>query len=142
MGITKRLGNLARVYLNSALNDLGIRSRKREEPDEAFNWNDFFQEREGEDGEKGEKGGKNRRRSPWMGEKNEEIAQYYAQLEIPYGSDLQTVKKAWRKLIRKYHPDLHANEPANQQIAHDLTAKLTKAYRELEKYLQNQEKRS
>ena len=39
------------------------------------------------------------------------LARYYANLEIPYGSDLETVDRAWKRLLRKYHPDRHATDP-------------------------------
>ena len=63
------------------------------------------------------------------------LAQWYANLEIPYGSDLDTAKKAWRKLMKRYHPDLHGADPEKKAIANELTRKLTEAYRELEKRL-------
>ena len=64
-----------------------------------------------------------------------QLAQWYANLEIPYGSDLDTAKKAWRKLMKRYHPDLHGADPEKKAIANELTRKLTEAYRELEKRL-------
>ncbi|MGR3319776.1 MAG: J domain-containing protein [Candidatus Anammoxibacter sp.] len=63
------------------------------------------------------------------------LAQYYANLEVPYGSDLDTVKKAWKRLLKKCHPDLFTNDPAKKEIAHDLASKLNEAYREVEKSL-------
>lgn len=36
----------------------------------------------------------------------------YRLLGIPYGSDAQTVRKAWRALVRTYHPDLAKSDPA------------------------------
>ena len=59
----------------------------------------------------------------------------YAQLEVPYGSDFDEVKKSFRRLMRKYHPDLHAGNPEKQKVATQLTMSLTQAYNELEQYL-------
>jgi len=64
-----------------------------------------------------------------------ELAKYYANLEIPYGSDLETVKKAWKKLLQKYHPDLHSDDPQRKQIAHELTQGLNQAYTQIRKRL-------
>lgn len=61
------------------------------------------------------------------------LAGYYANLEIPYGSDLETAKESWKRLLRKYHPDLHSNNPDRRQVAHELTQKLNKAYDEITK---------
>lgn len=63
------------------------------------------------------------------------IAGYYANLEIPYGSDLETVRRAWRKMVAKYHPDKFAGQPEKQQIATELTKGINRAYEELTKYL-------
>ena len=64
------------------------------------------------------------------------MAGYYANLEVPYGADWETVRKSWRRLLKKYHPDLHGDDPEKRRIANELTAELTRAYRELEKALQ------
>lgn len=64
-----------------------------------------------------------------------ELAGYYANLEVPYGSDLATVKKAWKKLLQKYHPDLHSADAEKRQVANELTQGLNKAYDELRKRL-------
>ena len=69
------------------------------------------------------------------------LAQYYANLEIPYGSDLTTAKKAWKKLMRQYHPDRHASDPEKRQLAEELTQNLNRAYSELEKHLGGQSKK-
>ncbi len=63
------------------------------------------------------------------------LAQWYANLEVPYGSDLKTVKQAWRMLMKRYHPDLHSRDPKKKEIATELTQKLTEAYQGLEKRL-------
>ena len=59
----------------------------------------------------------------------------YTQLEVPYGADFDEVKKSFRRLMRKYHPDLHAGNPEKQKVATQLTMSLTQAYNELEIHL-------
>ena len=63
------------------------------------------------------------------------LAKYYANLELPYGADLETVRKAWKKLVRKYHPDLHSTDPAKRQLANELSQGLNRAYEEIKKKL-------
>lgn len=63
------------------------------------------------------------------------LAGYYANLEIPYGSDLGTAKVAWKKMMKQYHPDLHSSDPDKRKIANELCAELTRAYQELERLL-------
>lgn len=64
-----------------------------------------------------------------------ELARYYANLEVPYGSDLETVRQAWKRLLKKYHPDLHSRDPEKQRIANELVQGLNRAYEELLKRL-------
>ena len=63
------------------------------------------------------------------------IRKAYAALEVPAGSDFETVKKSYRRLMRKYHPDLHIGAPEKARAATDLTQRLTQAYKTLEKHL-------
>jgi DnaJ-domain-containing protein 1 len=63
------------------------------------------------------------------------LAGYYANLEVPYGADLETVRSAWRRMMKKYHPDLHHSDPEKRRVANELCAELTRAYRELERVL-------
>lgn len=62
----------------------------------------------------------------------DKFAQAYAALELPPGADFATVKRQYRNLMRKYHPDHHASSPQKEKTAHELTQKLTEAYKLLE----------
>ena len=64
-----------------------------------------------------------------------ELAGYYANLEVPYGSDLETVRKAWKRQMARYHPDKHQGDPQKAKVANELVQQLNQAYRELEKHL-------
>jgi DnaJ-domain-containing protein 1 len=70
---------------------------------------------------------------PPIGDKR--LRELYAQLEVPYGAGFEEVKKSFRRLMRKYHPDLHAGNPQKQKTATQLTMSLTQAYNELEQHL-------
>lgn len=65
-----------------------------------------------------------------------ELARYYANLEVPYGSDLATVERAWKRLLGRYHPDRHATDEERQGIANDLVKELNRAYAELKRRLE------
>ena len=60
------------------------------------------------------------------------LERYYANLELPYGADLDQVRAAWKRMMRTYHPDLHSRDPEKRQVANELTARLTEAYEELQ----------
>ena len=66
---------------------------------------------------------------------NPHIAEWYAVLEIPVGSDLETAQKAWKKLLRQYHPDKHASDPEKAKVAHGVSQQLNQAYDGLKKHL-------
>lgn len=63
------------------------------------------------------------------------IAGYYANLEIEVGSDLETVTRAWKRLVREYHPDRYAGTKEREAEATRLVQELNRAYRELSAYL-------
>lgn len=56
------------------------------------------------------------------------LRQYYANLEVPYGADMDTVKKSYRRLMRRYHPDRHSGDPDRERLATELSQELTRAY--------------
>jgi DnaJ-domain-containing protein 1 len=77
------------------------------------------------------------RRPPFSGASGEalRVEKAYAALEVPTGADFQTVRKAYRALMRKYHPDHHTESPETQRAANEIAQRLTDAYRTLEKNL-------
>ena len=66
---------------------------------------------------------------------DEAIRRAYTALEVPPGSDFEAVRKAYRRLMRKYHPDLHTGTPEKHRAATDLTQRLTEAYKTLDRHL-------
>jgi DnaJ-domain-containing protein 1 len=63
------------------------------------------------------------------------VRRAYAALEVPPGSNFEVVRRAYRTLMRKYHPDLHTATPEKQKAANEITQKLTDSYKLLEKKL-------
>jgi len=63
------------------------------------------------------------------------VQKAYAVLEVPVGSDFETVRKSYRALMRKYHPDRHTQTPEKQRAANEVAQRLTDAYKLLEKRL-------
>ncbi len=66
---------------------------------------------------------------------DDEVRRAYAALEVPPGSDFETVRRSYRNLMRKYHPDRHTGSPEKQKAATELAQRLTLAYKLLEKRL-------
>jgi DnaJ-domain-containing protein 1 len=73
--------------------------------------------------------------SPPSPSKERRLRELYAQLEVPYGAPFDDVKKSFRRLMRKYHPDLHVGNPTKHKTATQLTMSLTQAYNEIEQIL-------
>ena len=62
---------------------------------------------------------------------------YYSVLELPYGSGFPEIKKAYKKLLRKYHPDFFTGNPKKQEVAKEVTKKINEAFSYFEnKYLE------
>jgi DnaJ-domain-containing protein 1 len=77
-------------------------------------------------------------RPPRSGTEAAQIAEWYKVLDLPVGSDLAQVKTSYRKLMRKYHPDMHAGNPQKQKAANELSMRVTAAYNGLSAYLEKQ----
>jgi DnaJ-domain-containing protein 1 len=72
------------------------------------------------------------------GAKDPRLARYYSQLELPYGADFAKVKRAYRRLMSKYHPDRHSHDTEKQRIATEVTQALSHAYHQLEAALERE----
>jgi len=60
---------------------------------------------------------------------------WYRTLELEPGADLAEVRRAYRRLLKQYHPDRFATDPEKQQAATEVTRRLTEAYNGLTRYL-------
>lgn len=65
------------------------------------------------------------------------IREYYANLEVPYGSDLKTVKASYLMLMRRYHPDRYTNDPEMEALATELSQEISQAYTAIQSWLKN-----
>jgi DnaJ-domain-containing protein 1 len=56
------------------------------------------------------------------------IEDWHRTLEVPVGAEFDTVRKAYRRLILKYHPDKYTDDPDKLAAATEVTRKITTAY--------------
>ena len=63
------------------------------------------------------------------------IRECYTLLELQPGASFDEVKRAYRQLLRKYHPDLHIADERKHRAATELTVTITRAFQELEVHL-------
>lgn len=64
-----------------------------------------------------------------------QLAEWYKALNLQPGADLGEIKSAYRQLMRKYHPDMHAGNPGKQKAANELSMRVTAAYNGLQEHL-------
>ncbi|MEZ6183588.1 MAG: J domain-containing protein [Planctomycetota bacterium] len=65
----------------------------------------------------------------------DEVSKAYSNLELTPPVTVDEAKRAWRKLMAKYHPDRHQGDPRKEAIATKVAAQLTEAYRIVRKDL-------
>jgi hypothetical protein len=92
-------------------------------------------EQELDDFLKGGAGGTNRaggaegRRSSRPAQRiDESLRPDYANLEVPFGADIETVRRSYKSLMLKYHPDKHSGSPEEQRVALEITKKLNESF--------------
>lgn len=54
-------------------------------------------------------------------------AAYYANLELAPGASYAEIKSAYRRLLRKYHPDKHLNNASKARTAEEIAKRLNEA---------------
>ena len=52
----------------------------------------------------------------------------YANLEVPFGADIEEVKRSYKSLVLRYHPDRFAADPEKQGIALEITKKINQSF--------------
>jgi DnaJ-domain-containing protein 1 len=66
--------------------------------------------------------------SPPPRQPEEALRKDYANLEVPFGADIDTVRRSYKSLMMKYHPDKHAGDPQKQKIALEITKKVNESF--------------
>ena len=56
------------------------------------------------------------------------VAKCYARLELPVGASRLEVQRAWRSLLRQYHPDRYLGDPEQHASSVAVVTGLTDAY--------------
>jgi hypothetical protein len=75
------------------------------------------------------------RRPPRPGSSEAKASEWYRILYLQPGADMAQIKTAYRQLMRKYHPDMHAGNPSKQKAATELSMRVTTAYNSLIEHL-------
>lgn len=129
MGVFRRITDATRA----SLNDLRSRTVRRDDrPLDELSDKELEEEiiRRRRERAKGREQPETRRKAE-ASPQEKQLAQYYANLELQPGATLEDVKKAYRELMRKYHPDKFLGDPEKHRAATELAQSLTEAYQKL-----------
>lgn len=64
-----------------------------------------------------------------------DVAKAYRALEVPVGSDRETVKKGYRRMMNRYHQDRFQNDEEKRAVAGEVSKRLNLAYDRVIEYL-------
>ncbi|MEO7731929.1 MAG: J domain-containing protein [Kofleriaceae bacterium] len=67
-------------------------------------------------------------RPPRSSRNEAQLLEWYRVLDLQLGADMAQIKTSYRQMMRKYHPDMHANNPQKQKAATELSMRVTTAY--------------
>jgi len=59
---------------------------------------------------------------------DESLRKDFANLEVPFGADIETVRKSYKALMLRYHPDKFAGDPEKQRVALEITKKINESF--------------
>jgi len=62
---------------------------------------------------------------------DESLRQDYANLEVAFGADIETVRKSYKSLMLKYHPDKFSSDPEKQRVALEITKKINESFEKI-----------
>jgi len=81
------------------------------------------------------------RTAPTPGRNDAMLTDWYKTLGVSPGDDMAKIKSAYRQLMRKYHPDMHAGDAQKQKAANELSMRVTTAYNGLVEYMDKNDKK-
>jgi hypothetical protein len=59
---------------------------------------------------------------------DEALRRDYATLEVPFGSDIETVRASYKRLILLHHPDRQGGDPERQKAALETTKRINESF--------------
>jgi DnaJ-domain-containing protein 1 len=66
---------------------------------------------------------------------DEQLRRDYANLEIRPGSSLEEATRAYKTLLKRYHPDKFAADPEKQRLATEITQRINSSFRNIKEAL-------
>ena len=75
----------------------------------------------------------NDRRYKDEGYRDQSLRRDYATLEVAFAAPLADVKKSYKRLLHKYHPDRFSGDTEKQTLANEVTQRLNEAFDRIER---------
>ncbi len=110
------------------------------DPDLASAWdelNDYLgEDASGAAGQAGPSGhgGTRSRAGGRAGSPPESLRTDYANLEVPFGADSETVRRSYKRLVLRYHPDRHGGDPEKPRVATEITKKVNESFERIRSF--------
>jgi DnaJ-domain-containing protein 1 len=146
-GIFDRLGDLLRSIVQSDDSPSSSGRTAYTDPDmqEAWEELDDYLNPEKEGGASGQRAAGGQRRDSTAGGRTgsasarrsgppDELRADYRNLEIPFGSSFDEVRKAYKNLLVEYHPDKHSSSAEKLRIATEITKKINASFQRIKRY--------
>jgi DnaJ-domain-containing protein 1 len=122
-----RLGELLRGLFSEAGEETASaegQRRSARDPDLEEAWKELDEYlRTGRDAPRSAGARPRSRRAP-----DESLRADYANLEVPFGADMEEVKRSYKSLVLRYHPDRFAADPEKQKVALEITKKINQSF--------------
>lgn len=67
----------------------------------------------------------------------ESLRQDYANLEVPFGADIETVRRSYKKLMLRYHPDKHGGSSEKLRVATEITKRINESFERIRAFLED-----
>jgi DnaJ-class molecular chaperone len=64
---------------------------------------------------------------------DEALRRDYATLEVSFAAPLSEVRRSYKRLLHKYHPDRFSGDAEKQALATEVTQRLNAAFRRIER---------
>jgi len=62
---------------------------------------------------------------------DQSLRQDYANLEVPFGADIDAVRASYKRLMLTYHPDRFAGDAEKQKIALEIAKKINQSFQRI-----------
>lgn len=138
-----RISNLFKSFFNDLDDDYDsgkTGSNEFYDPDMQDAWdelNDFLNDEEPSEKTRSSTGGSNYKSYTNTGASSGPdpmLKKDFENLNVPFGASYEEVKKSYKNLLRKYHPDKHAQDPEKMKHATQIAQKINESFLRIKQY--------